>query len=235
MRIAIVDDEQNERKILQTYLDRFAKESGSAIEADQYPCGDALLNEYRPIYDIIVFDVDMPGTNGIDASRRIRLRDERVVILFVTNVAQYAINAFEVEAVDYVLKPVSYEDFVLKLRKAMRYVRRNQDEKVTLQTPQGLVRLSVREITYIESLLHYLIYHTQDGEYRVRQTISEAEKNLQPFQFARCGKSFLVNLRHVRAIEKDDVVVTSARLRISQGKRKKFLDCFAQYLGGVGK
>lgn len=72
------------------------------------------MTEYRLIYDIILFDIDMPGTNGIDTARQVRKLDENVTILFITNMAQYAISAFEIEAADYILKPVEYYDFAMK-------------------------------------------------------------------------------------------------------------------------
>ncbi len=87
VRVAIVDDEQSERETLQGYLNRLAEESGDPIEVDQYASGDALLKDYRLIYDIILFDIDMPGTNGINTARQVRLQDEAVTILFVTNIA----------------------------------------------------------------------------------------------------------------------------------------------------
>lgn len=233
MRAAVIDDERFERETLLDYMARFSAESGNDIEVNQYSSGDALLQDYREMYDLLIFDIEMPGISGIEAARRVREIDGSVVILFVTNAAQYAISAFDVEAVDYVLKPVAYQDFSLKLRKAIRYIRRNRDEKITLHTTDGIARLSVKKIVYVESMLHYLTYHTQDGDYRVRQTMGEAEETLSSFQFARCAKSFLVNLHHVRAIEKSDVIVDSARLKISRGRQAAFLDRFAQFLGGV--
>lgn len=234
MQIAIVDDSGRDAEHLEKYLHRFSEEADQAVQIRHYPNAEQFLSGYRFGCDLVIMDIDMPGRNGIEAARVLRRTDPDVVLMFVTNMPQYALAGYEVEAVDYVLKPVAYQDFALKLRKALRYIRRNRDEKIALQTTEGVVRLSVKEITYVESMLHYLTYHTEVRDYRVRQTMEEAERNLRPFLFARCSKSFLVNLRYVRAIEKDDVVVNTVRLKMSRGKRKEFVDSFAQFLGGVG-
>ena len=103
MRIAIVDDEQAMREQLDNYIGQFAAEKHLVLDACPLPSGDALLKSRDRDFDIIVFDIDMPGTNGLDTARKIRETDENVVILFVTNIAQYAINGYEVDAVDYML------------------------------------------------------------------------------------------------------------------------------------
>ena len=75
------------------------------------------FENYKMIFDIIIFDIDMPGINGIDTARKLREMDSNVTIIFVTNIAQYAINGYEVDAVDYILKPVSYYDFSMKFHR----------------------------------------------------------------------------------------------------------------------
>ena len=122
----------------------------------------------------------------------------------------------------------------MKLRKADRYIRRGQDERIALQTADGVVTLSVSALLYVESELHYLNYHTAQGCFRIRGSLREAEAALPAAQFARCNASFLVNLRHVKAIEKENVVVGDERVKISRGKRLEFMDRFTRYLGGMG-
>ena len=122
----------------------------------------------------------------------------------------------------------------MKLRKADRYIRRGQDERIALQTAEGIVTLPISALLYVESELHYLTYHTTQGRRRVRGSLREAEAALPAAQFARCNASFLVNLRHVKAIEKENVVVGDVSLKISRGKRLEFMDRFTRYLGGMG-
>ena len=97
MRIAIVDDEQGMREQLADYMEQYAVEKQLTLDTVLLPSGDALLKSPDRDFDIIVFDIDMPGTNGLDTARKIRGMDENVVILFITNIAQYAIIGYEVD------------------------------------------------------------------------------------------------------------------------------------------
>lgn len=233
MQIAMVDDSREDVSRLKEYLDRYGLETGTKNESWYFGDAESFLNSNTNLFDLVIMDIDMPGINGVDAARQLRKQGNRLVIMFVTNMPQYALAGYEVEAVDYVLKPLSYQDFALKMQKASRYVQRNRDAGITLQTPEGIVSVQASEILYVESSLHYLLYHTEKGTWKVRGSLSQAEKTLGQFRFARCNSGFLVNLRHVRAIEKEDVLVGNDRLKISRGKRMEFMNAFTRYLGGM--
>ena len=235
MRVAIVDDVRSDAQVLQDHLRRYQEEGGGMWETVLYPSGTDFLARYQPDFDLVILDIDMPGLNGVDAARRIRELGDNVVLMFVTNMSQYALEGYEVEAVDYVLKPVSYQDFALKLRKAQRYISQNRDTQIALHTTSGIVLLMVSQVIYVESALHYLIYHTTTSDYRVRGSISDAESTLPHGQFSRCNTSFLVNLKYVKALERDEVLMNpdNHRLKISRGRRGTFLDQMGRYLGGV--
>lgn len=132
MRIAIVDDEEIERNRLQEYLEKYEEENRVVLNVDNFSSGDQLMKNYRLAYDIILFDVDMPGTNGMETAKRIREVDANVVMLFVTNIAQYAIDGYEVEAVDYILKPIAYYDFSMKFKRAVRRAVQKQEVRVSI-------------------------------------------------------------------------------------------------------
>lgn len=233
MRVAIADDTARDAQRLETYLTRYSKEIGVPLELDVFPNGTQFIDQYQPVYDLVVMDIDMPGLNGVDAARRLRERGDRVVLMFVTNMPQYALAGYEVEAVDYVLKPVSYQDFALKLHKARRYIQRNRDTQVALRDGEGVTAVAVSEILYVEVSRHYLIYHLLDRDIRIRGSIGQAEGLLPSQLFARCNSGYLVNLRHVEAIGKEDVTVGGQRLKVSRGKRLEFMERFTRYLGGM--
>ena len=233
MRVAIVDDVRSDAQVLQDHLRRYQEEGGGMWETVLYPSGTDFLARYQPDFDLVILDIDMPGLNGVDAARRIRELGDNVVLMFVTNMPQYALQGYAVDAVDYLIKPVSYEEFALKLKKAQRYARLNQSAQLTLHTADGMVLVPSDRLVYVEASPHYLTYHTLDGDYRVRGSLSQAEAELPTSLFARCGGSFLVNLRHVKGIEKQDVLVGGERVKLSRGKRLEFMEKFSRYLGGL--
>ncbi|MCD8143250.1 MAG: LytTR family DNA-binding domain-containing protein [Clostridiales bacterium] len=233
MQVAIVDDSRKDTEKMIEYLEQFIAETKVSLSPVCFETASTFFAAFTGQFDLVIFDIDMPGMNGVEAARLLRKLDSDVVIMFVTNLPQYALDGYEVDAVDYVLKPVSYGNFCLKLRKALRYVDRNRESRLLLHTTEGVVSVVPREILYVESELHYLTYHTFDQTYRVRGTLTEAENNLQSPSFARCNNSCLVNLRHVSAILRDDVQVGTALLKISRSRKKEFLEQFTRYLGGM--
>ena len=235
MNIVIVDDSKRDYEEISGYLKKFEDKNQLEINVTIYESADKFfdavdLNKIN--YDMIVMDIDMPGTNGIDAAKKIREHDEKVVLMFVTNMPQYAMIGYEVEAIDYVLKPVEYETFELKMTKALRYIRRNRPEKLRLETAEGSLAVSINDIYYIESILHYLYFHTKTDVIKVRMTMSDIEKLLGGYSFSRCNSGYLVNLAYVDSINKDEVSVAGDVLKISRGRKNDFTSSFTKYLGG---
>ena len=235
MQVAIVDDSDADASSLISYLNQFSADHGVALEVERFSNAGLFFREKTDRFSLVILDIDMPGMNGVECAHVIRETDPDIVIMFVTNLPQYALAGYEVEAVDYVIKPISYGAFSLKMQKALRYVGRNTDSRVTLKTKNGLASLSVWEILYVESLRHYLTYHTTTGTVRVRGSMGAAEKDLAASHFARCNSGYLINLRHVRGIDGEDVLVGQAeeRLRISRSRRADFLAAISRYAGGI--
>ena len=119
-KVAIVEDDRVASDTLKEYIERFAAEKNEKIEAEVFEDGLKFIGGYKPVYDIVFMDVVMPGINGIETAKKLREIDNGVVLVFITSMAQYAINGYEVDAADFLLKPVSYFTFSLKLAKIMR-------------------------------------------------------------------------------------------------------------------
>lgn len=233
MKIAIVDDDRCMAEQIGDFVRRFREETGMEMAEEIFFDAVSFLADCGGRYDLVLMDVDMPGINGIEAARELRQRDRKVLLMFITNMAQYAIHGYEVEAMDYVLKPLSYPDFALKMRKALRYLRRDQDRKILLDTSGGKVPVKVSEIQYIEVIRHYLNFYTESGMYEVRGVMKEQEQLLKKDHFARCSQSYLVNLAHVKAIHGYTAVVGEKELPISRNRKADFVDVFTRYVGGM--
>lgn len=109
-------------------------------------------------------DIELPDGNGMEIARRLRKTNKRTLIIFVTNLAQYAVKGYEVRAFDFVVKPVSYYNFMLKFSAALDNLELNKDTEIWIKSKEGRVRLPASRIIYVEVLKHYLTYHTKDGD-----------------------------------------------------------------------
>lgn len=213
MKIALVDDALADAEMLQECIALFAQETGEELHTQWYASAAAFLAQKEQQYQIVVLDIDMPGMNGMECARRLRETDPEIVIMFVTNMPQYALAGYEVDAVDYMLKPISYADFSLKLRKAMRYAKQSRRQEILLQTSTEHIPVSAQEILYVESSQHYLIYYLPHREIRVRGSMAQAEQQLSGLSFARCKVCYPVNLRQVTSVRREEVVLGDVALK----------------------
>ena len=234
MLIGIIDDEAQERQRLRGYLEQFGGECSCSFQIRKFPSGDHLLADYRPLYDILIFDIDMPGLSGMETARRVRATDPDVVILFVTNIAQYAINGYEVEAVDYIIKPIGYYDFTMKFRRALAKAEKRGGNSIMLDTVEGQKKVLIAELLYVEVLSHYLIFHTASEEFRVRGRMADCEQQLLGYGFCRVHKSYLINLRHLSGLRNgnSEALLGSLAVPVSRSFRDALLQSYLRYLRG---
>lgn len=232
MRIAVIDDEKEIRETLCGYIDQFSEESGVKIETAAFPSGDALLEDYQQVWDILMFDIDMPGTNGMETAKQIRRKDPNVVILFITNVAQYAIEGYGVDAVDYILKPISYYEFSMKFHRAVAKAAHASERAVMVDTVEGTRRIRINEILYIEVMAHYIYVHTQNRSFKVRGNMKEWEEELKPFGFCRIHKSYLVNLGKIESIQGKELTVGGHSIQVSRNYRDSFMQEYMKFYRG---
>ena len=172
----------------------------------------------------------MPMLNGMDAARLLREKDEKVILIFVTTMRQYAIQGYEVAASDFIVKPVAYPEFALKFTKVLARLEHVMPPDVLIRTDTSFVRLSPRDVRYVEVKGHHCVYHTASGEYRQYQTMKSAESALAGQGFVRCNSFLLVNLTHVDRIDGMNVIVGGEPLQISHPKRKAFTDAFVRFM-----
>lgn len=232
IRIALVEDDAGYRGELTELLRRYSEESGERLEVKTFTDGDEIAVEYRAEYDIILMDIQMRFMNGLDAAKEIRRKDGEVIIIFVTNTAQYAISGYEVNALDYILKPVSYYAFSKTLERAIANLHRKEKRYVFISNQHGVKKVEESRILYVEVEGHSLVYHTRDGDFGTTGTMKEVVERLPADSFFRCNKCFLVNLENVDAVEGDDAVVGGERVQISRNKKKAFLEALSLYVMG---
>lgn len=232
LRIAVVEDDLTALSQIEQFLSQYQSERSLSITVSPFRDGSEILSDYRPIYDIILLDIEMPQVDGMAAAETIRQTDPNVVIVFITRMAQYAIQGYSVGALDFVLKPLTYYTFSVKLDRALRLVDRRRPTQIMLPVPNGAVRLDTRQIYYVEIQDRHLHYHTDQGAYTVRGSMKKAEIQLAEHHFVKCNYWYLVNLYHVTEVRKDIAVVAGCELEISRRTRTAFLTALSDYLGG---
>lgn len=233
MKVAFVDDDERFVNAQKEHLARAAQEIGETCEVFTFSDGLDLLEHYGGGFDILFLDVEMPHLDGLETARRVRRIDQEVCIIFMTNMARYAIQGYEVDAVDFVVKPVGYFTFLEKFKKAVRFCSLRQNRSLVLAQEDGLVRVSFSGIYYLEKEKNYLVYHTEQGEFRERGTMADKEDVFSGGGFFKCTSGCLVNLRHVKKLTGDTVWVGDTALPVSRQQRKPFANALMNYFGGA--
>jgi DNA-binding LytR/AlgR family response regulator len=232
IRLAIVEDDEYVAGVIKNYAVRYADENGRHIEINLYRDGDQIVDNYKPNYDIILMDIQMSFMDGMTAAERIREKDREVIIIFITNMAKYALRGYAVNAFDYIVKPLQYFSFSQRLDRAVNKIPKKEKNSIIVHAGDGLHRLDVEDIFYIESLGHRLIFHTRVGSLEIKHvTMQNTEEKLTPLNFFRSNKGYLVNLEYVEGVVDGCAIVHGDRLIISRGKRNAFMGALTEYVG----
>ena len=230
--IAIVEDDKKERLRIKECLDYITAQEDVQLNISEFSNGLEFLGNYKPIYDIVLMDIEMPGMNGMEAAHALRKIDKTVILIFVTNLAQYAVQGYEVEAMDFILKPINKYSFAMKLDRAISRTTKRLDESIQIRTEGETFSVQIASVKYVEVAAHYVVYHTTDGDYTEYNTLKEVEKKINKSFFVRCNRCYLVNLRYITSVKRDSVFVGKDELVISRPQQKTFLAAFADFLGG---
>ena len=235
IRVAIVEDDAEVQGVLQEYVRRYTRQYGTEFEVTLFADGVDILDDYRAVYDIIFLDVEMKHLDGMTTAERIRQMDAEVILIFITNMAQYAIKGYAVGALDYVLKPVSYFAFSQRMQRALERMKHRTRKFISVPFQGGMRKLDISQIRYIEVVNHSLIYHLDGETLEAKGVLSELEEALTAYHFFRCNKCYLVNLEHVNGVNENCADVDGDQIQVSRPKKKAFLDALNNYINEVGK
>lgn len=233
MRIAICDDEKQQRMILQ----RLVKQSRfflPQMEIVEFSSGEELIHsivEEKMRYSIIFLDIAMGEINGIEAARKIRLTCKDTIIIFITGLMDYVLQAFEVKAFRYLIKPVSQVKFDKELNNALSEISGGKDKQYIINANERTINLSIDELYYIESNLRKITVYTQKECYTLYGKFEEQESKLSRHGFMTVHRGILVNLAHIKTIEKNMIYLKNGfSLPLSRNRRKDVYDAFTNYM-----
>ena len=238
-RIAIIDDDEKALENLKEKIESYRQSTKCEFCIRTYTSGKEYLKE-DPNTDILFLDIEMPEMNGIEIAKEVRKKSKNTAILFCTDYQQFAINGYEVNALGYMVKPVSDYAFKLNLTHALKYLNdlsETQNQKIQLKSFQGIIVLDLKDILYIEVRKHNLFFHLKaDSTYpenpaKVRGSMDEISKSLSAFFFSKAGQSFLINIQHIKKAKSDKVIMEDGtEIPLSRIFKNSFLEDFSRYL-----
>ena len=231
---AIIEDDPAAKETLNGHLEQYALSARTTFDITDFPSGEAFLARERH-FDLVFMDIDLPGVNGLLAAKRFRLSDADASIIFVTNMAEYAIEGYSVAAADYMVKPLEYDLFEKKLTRILTARKEKAPKTVLLDVPNGVIQLPVAEIEYIEVMGHRTVIHTTQSTVALRKPITELERIFHPYDFLRCNQCYLINPIHIAAIRDGFVWIGNEKLPISRNRKKDFMAAFAGWAGKYGR
>lgn len=234
MKIAVIEDDKKYANNISQFVRRYSSEHDIELESNWFSDGLTFISDYAPIYDIIFMDIDMPHLNGMETAKKLRALGDAAPLIFITNMAQFAVSGYEVDAIGFLVKPVEYFAFSLTLDKALNLVKRKLADYLHFVVRDMAVKVYIRDIKYAEVAKHKIIYHTFHGDIEVPGTMTDTMEKLKDYDFALCNSCWLVNLHHVSKIKGDTVIVGGEELHISRGKKQEFVRKLTAYFARGG-
>ncbi|TWI95554.1 LytTR family two component transcriptional regulator [Mucilaginibacter frigoritolerans] len=226
----IVDDEPLARQQIETYVNRvpFLKLVGSV--RNPAIAKEVLKDE---LVDLIFLDIKMPQMSGIDFLKSQQIFQQ---VIFVTAYPEYAIEGFELEVTDYLMKPVTFERFLRASEKALAKVSgsstiksiQSQPDSLYVKCNQRLEKISIDDILFIESMLNYINIITKTGKYVVYSSLKAIEIKLPPEKFTRIHKSYLAAIHHITAIGHHQLAIGEHILPVSRSNKQHLLQATLQ-------
>lgn len=232
MRIAIVDDKKEIQQQLGEFIKTYSTNQQIPITVTYFSNGLEIVDNYRSNFDVIYFDVQMPIMDGMTAAKKIRQVDENVIIVFLTNYVQWAVEGYSVNAFDFILKPLSYFVFTEHFKKIQRKILETS-KSILIKNKNGMIRILLNNLYFVESDGHYLIFHTVEKDIEMIGSMKKIESELASKNFFRCNNGYLVNLAHVNNFTGNIVQVGHYDLQISRPRKKLFIQALTNYLGKV--
>lgn len=232
LHIAICDDERPFVAHLSQLLERYSRESGCALKVSAYSDGMHLVEHYDPTLDLIFLDIRMRLLDGLGTARALRRLDSEVAIIFLTTLTDYALEGYDVQATNYIIKPIGYARLKAEMDKFIARQRRKEQPALVISDENGHHRVPLSSLRFIETEGRSLLCHTEQGDLRCHKSMKAMEAALAGTDLVRCHTSYIVNLRHVQGVQKLEITLTSGeRLPISQPKRKTFMARLAEHWG----
>lgn len=205
-QFAICDDNSADLSYVRGLVEKWAKGTGNGVQVEEYGSAESFWFtwEENKNYDVLLLDIEMAGMSGMELAKKLRAKDRLVQIIFITGYMEYFSDGYDVEALHYLLKPVTEEKLLAVLDRAAER-RKTGARALLLSLADETVRVPLYEIRYLEAQRNYVTIHASLN-YTVKRTLRSLETELDE-GFFRTGRSFIVNLRYVKKITRRDIIL----------------------------
>ncbi|MDO0825314.1 LytR/AlgR family response regulator transcription factor [Desulfosporosinus nitroreducens] len=234
MKIAVCDDEVNFQKVIQEKLEEYY--GALEVEIEVFLSAKDFLEKFEkhPLeFQIIFMDIEMPGLNGIEASKRIREINQSIPIIFLTSHTERAMEGYEVNAFRFLEKPLRKEKLVKVLQDFAKL--RLVNSKIELQDGERILLVNWTEIQFVESENVYINVYLEDTRYLIRKKLSDMEEQMPKQMFYKAHRSYLINLGFVKFFNGKKITMKNGNeIPLSRGKRTEFKTAMMNYLRILG-
>lgn len=230
--IAIVENENEVGLNDKNLLERYAKEKNIVIEAKIFENAFEFL-ESSEDFDAVLMDIDMPGINGMQAAEQLRKSNKDIDIIFTTNLPQFAVDGYKVQAIDFVIKPITFTNMSFALNKVIDKKTHASNGSFFLKMGGVAKRFQNNEIIYFEMIGHSILLHEEGKEpLKIRGALKNIEGLLNDEVFVKINSGIIINLSKVVSFEDGCVIMEDkAKLPISRSHKKEFATRLSRFYG----
>ncbi len=232
IRIAIVENEKEAGDTDIALLSRYGKENEVDIKTELFINAYEFLDSEED-FDAVLMDIDMPGINGMDASIRLRQKNDKLDIIFTTNLPQYAVDGYKVQALDFVIKPVTFANLSFALDKVAEKKRCALNGSFFLKIGGLERKFQNEDVIYFEMMNHNILIHEVGLEpFKVRGSLKLVEEVVNPELFVKINSGIIINLSKVKTFEDGMAIMDDgSSLPISRSHKKEFAVRLAEFYG----
>lgn len=241
MKLAVIEDEQVHRELLRGYLEAWSRDKKIAVQIVSFPSAESFLFawEEERDFDVLFVDIQMQEMTGMEMAKKIRQEDGDISIVFTTGIPDYLKEGYEVEALHYLLKPISEEELFRCMDRVMK--KGVHKQFLLVQTKEEHIKLWTDQILYVEARGHGCVIEfitKEDGTQQVEalESISELEKQLSGEDFIKCHRSYLCRIGAIHRIDRAEIVLDSgSRIPVSRRLYGQVNQAFIRYFRREGK
>jgi len=222
----VVDDDEMSRLLISKFIDQTDFLNVAQVLDNTIDASNILIGEKNNDIDLVFLDVEMPEMTGLELSKSLQ---NTYPIIFITSKKDYAIEAFEDSAQDYLVKPVEYTRFLKAARKVLDQREKElkfaeKENHIFVKSDSRFVRIPFDELLFVEALADYVIFNTNKGKFIVHHTMKGIEKRLPVSSFSRVHRSYIINRNKINHIEDFNISLGNKMIPVGASYKESFME-----------